>query len=381
MNILFLDQFTELGGAQQVLLDTLDAVQERGWQAHVLIPGNGPLQDEIRSRRIPVSKIRCQHYRSGQKSLADNMRFPFDVWGQTQAIQKLTKSGAFDLIYVNGPRVLPAASLANHGRAHVLFHAHSHVRQKSAAWLAGRSMRLAAASIVGCSRSVLEPLRPFSSELRVIPNGVRDMGFVQREFGRDGHWRVGLIGRIAPEKGQTEFLRAASLLRGYLPGAEFLICGAPLFGASDRYSSEVRAIAQELPVTFLEWQPDVSHVLHTLDLLALPSKEEGMGRAALEAFSAGVPVVAFPTGGIPEIIVDGETGFLTGDASPEALVETILQVTAKRDLLQQVACAARLAYQRCYTVASYQERITGLLENLVSARASACETEALPERR
>ena len=48
---------------------------------------------------------------------------------------------------------------------------------------------------------------------------------------------------------------------------------------------------------------DVGHVLNDLDLLVVPSHQEGMARIVLEAFSAGVPVVAFPAGGIPEAVI------------------------------------------------------------------------------
>jgi len=379
VNILFLDQYSELGGAQQVLLDTLDAATERGWRAHVLIPGPGPLWEEVCSRGVSVSTIPCGQYRPRRKSAGDAVRLPFDLLRQIKAINRLTKRGEFDLIYVNGPRLLPAVSLASRERTQVLFHAHSHVCQKSAAWLVGRSVQRAGARVVACSHSVAEPLRPYANELCVIPNGVRDMGFQRCEFGRDGKWRIGLIGRIAPEKGQAGFLRAAALLQTDLPGAEFVICGAPLFGASDHYSNEVRTIASGLPVKFLEWQADVSRVLHMLDLLVVPSIEEGMGRVAVESFSAGVPVIAFPTGGIPEVVKNGETGFLTRALSPEALAEAILQVTSKQELLQQVASNARRVWQRSYTIASYKERITRLLESLPSAGSSERETEALPQ--
>jgi len=382
MNILFLDQFSDLGGAQQVLLDTLDAVTERGWQAHVMIPAGGSLWDEIRLRRLTVSRIPCPRYRSGTKSAADVLRFPSDLWRQVRAINDRTSRYDYHLIYVNGPRLLPAVALADRGRARILFHAHSHVPQKSAAWVAGRALHHASACVVGCSESVLAPLRRFTGSSQSIPNGVRDMGFHRREFGRGGRWRIGLIGRIAPEKGQMEFLQAIQHLRGELPQGEFVICGAPLFGTPDRYTEAVHAMAQDLSVRLIPWQDDVSHVLRMLDVLVVPSKQEGMGRVAVEAFSAGVPVIAFPTGGIPEVVVDGRTGFLTRDASPEALAEALWRIARmEARTVQQVALNARKAWRHSYTVTTYKERVTRLLETLLSAGTSEPETEALPQRR
>jgi glycosyltransferase involved in cell wall biosynthesis len=384
VRILFLDQYGEMGGAQRALLDTLQAVGERGWQAHVLVPEGGPLLADLRSRKVSTGAISCGPYRSGSKSVADSWRFALDLVQQARAIGDLAGRGNFDLIYVNGPRLLPAVALANRGRALVLFHAHSHIPQKPSALLAGWSIRRTAATVAACSNSVLEPLRRYADTGRqhVIPNGVPDFGYRQRVFGRDANWRIGVLGRIAPEKGQAEFVRAAAMLRDELPGVRYVICGAPLFSASSRYADALRDAASGLAVEFAGWREDIGAVLRELDLLVVPSRQEGMGRVVLEAFSAGVPVIAFPTGGIPEVVLDGETGFLTREASAEALAARIREVIAREpDELRKVAQNARRTWQRSFTVAIYQERIIRLIENLVSAAPAEREIEVLQQRR
>ena len=54
MRVLFLDQFSDLGGGQHALLNTVDAVQQNGWEPHVLVPGQGELVEALRSRNVPV---------------------------------------------------------------------------------------------------------------------------------------------------------------------------------------------------------------------------------------------------------------------------------------------------------------------------------------
>src|SRR5579872_5171028 len=76
MEILFLDQFSVMGGAQICLLDVLDAVEKRDWHAHVALPGDGPLAEQVRSRGLAVDKIPCGPYRSGSKSLGDFFQLP-----------------------------------------------------------------------------------------------------------------------------------------------------------------------------------------------------------------------------------------------------------------------------------------------------------------
>jgi len=382
VKILFLDQFSELGGAQQTLLDTVEAVQRNGWLARALVSGDGPLVEQLRLLGVPSGWISSGPYRSGSKSAADSIRFAVDLKRQVRAISDLTARCDFDLIYVNGPRLMPAAALASRGRAKVVFHAHSHV-EGIAARLLHWSIRRAAATVIGCSDSVLAPLRHCgdSHNAYVLPNGVRDAGYRERGFGSgsgsNGNWRIGIIGRIAPDKGQLEFAGAAAILAREFPGTRFVICGAPMFGSSFGYFEAVRQRTGGLPVEFLGWRQDVGPVLRELDLLVVPSKREGMARVIVEAFSAGVPVIAFPAGGIPEVVVDGETGFLTRQFSSDALASRIRDVIEAPELLERVARNARQSWTRLYTVPAYQKRIIELLERLTPALPAACETAAL----
>jgi len=378
VKLLFLDQYSELGGAQQTLLDTVEAVQRNGWQARVLLPGDGPLVEAFRSLGVAAGRIPSGPYRSGSKSAADSMRFALDLKRQVRVISDLTAQCDCDLIYVNGPRLMPAAALASPGRAQVVFHSHSHV-DGIAARLVRWGVRRTAATVIGCSDSVLHALRPRvdPQNMFVVPNGVRDAGYRERVFGRGGDWRIGMVGRIGPDKGQLEFAAAAAILAREFPGARFVICGAPLFGSSSSYFDKVRERMRGLPAEFLGWRQDVSSVLSELDLLVVPSRREGMARVIVEAFSAGVPVIAFPAGGIPEVVVDGETGFLTRQFTADALASRIREVIGAPEALQRVARNARQAWARLYTVPAYQECIIDLLERVAPAAPTESETEAL----
>ena len=82
------------------------------------------------------------------------------------------------------------------------------------------------------------------------------------------------------------------------------------------------------------------------------------------------------------MVVDGETGFLTKGASREALAARIREVIeSDPDVLRRVAANARGAWERSYTLERYQERITAVMESLVSASRAERETGTLPARR
>jgi glycosyltransferase involved in cell wall biosynthesis len=175
-----------------------------------------------------------------------------------------------------------------------------------------------------------------------------------------------LIGRISPEKGQAEFLQAARLLVQDVPTCTFVICGAALFpdAAALRYNQRIRELAAGLPAEFLGWRDDVYSVLSSLDLLVVPSvNEPGSTRVILEAYAAGIPVVAFPSGGIPEILEDGRTGFLVRPATPEALARSCLDLLlGPASRLKEAAEAGRSAWRERFTLARYQRTMLEVIE-------------------
>jgi glycosyltransferase involved in cell wall biosynthesis len=366
VNILFLDQFSDFGGAQQCLLDLIPAVHARGWRAFCGVPGDGPFTAKLRELGAEVSPISCGPYASGRKSVADVLRFARQQPRLTGEITRLAENARAGLIYVNGPRVLPAASRAARGRWPLVFHCHSRPAGKYAIQLVSRALRRADAELIACSRFAAEPFA--GSKLHVIYNGVKAGAPHHRE---PPPWRIGVIGRLSPENGQREFLQAARLLSQRVSGLQFVICGAPLFGsaAACKYAASLTALAKELPVEFLGWREDVGEVLAHLDILVTPSiGNPGAPRVILEAFAAGVPVVAFAAGGIPELVADGDTGFLVEPQNPQALAARLEELLQRPATLSEAAQHALAACKERFTVERYQQEIIATLMRVSPTR-------------
>jgi glycosyltransferase involved in cell wall biosynthesis len=363
MKVLLLDQFSELGGAQRMLLDLLPALHASGWQPHLGLPGTGPLCSRARDLGFEVSPIDCGPYASGEKSGTDLWRFAAELPRLAKQIRGLTVQVQPDLVYVNGPRLLPAVAWARLDRP-ALFHAHSEISQGLARQLAGHSLARLDARVVAVSRTVAEAWRPFAGgEVSVVYNGVAGPANGAPRPGGTGP-RIGCIGRIAPEKGQKEFLAAAAAIHQSLPDARFVICGAPLF--DDRvamaYEKRIREAAAGLPVEFTGWVQDAYPVMQSLDLLLVTSVwSEPNPRVILEAFAAGLPLVAFRAGGIPEIVEHGRTGFLCDTPAEMArLTIELLQNGCAR--LISVAEAAREKWCESFTLERWQGRMIAEIE-------------------
>jgi glycosyltransferase involved in cell wall biosynthesis len=177
------------------------------------------------------------------------------------------------------------------------------------------------------------------------------------------------VGRIERQKGQAEFMQAARRI----PNAQFVVCGAPT-GASSRYYEEVRLAARDLPLEFRGWQEDRASVYVQLDLLVIASQREGLPLAMLEAFSAGVPVVAFSVGGIPDVIQHKSTGFLVLGQNADALAMQVrLLMIESPARLRSVAAEARRLWERSFDLKRYRARMIEVLRRAACGKASPQE--------
>jgi glycosyltransferase involved in cell wall biosynthesis len=151
------------------------------------------------------------------------------------------------------------------------------------------------------------------------------------------------IGRITQIKRPDRFLDVASQVQADNVNVHFIVAGAgeKLQYCRDRVSSE------NLPVTFLGWREDIEVVLAAADFVILTSDNEGTPLSLIQAGMVGIPVVATNVGSTNEIVVDGQTGFLT-DLSVEQLSHAVAKLAADSVLRAKMGAAGKK-----YTLARY----------------------------
>lgn len=297
-----------------------------------------------------------------------------------------------DVVHVHMPD--PMAALALYlGRpdSRIVVHWHSDVIRQQISlklyeplqtWLLDRADAIIVTTQAYADAS--RPLQPWRHKLHVIPIGIRDysgganplrLSAVQRAL--RGRRAVVAVGRLAPYKGFDVLIDAARELPD--DHAVFLI------GEGDSRADLQRRIAQrglrhKVLLTGELDTEDVHAHLAACDVFCMPSisRAESFGLAMVEAMSFGKPVVAsdIPGSGVPQVNLDGVTGFNTPTGDTSALAAGLLRVTSQPSIASTFGRAARERFLAEYTADSMTRRTLALYEKMSAPEGSVPRQES-----
>jgi glycosyltransferase involved in cell wall biosynthesis len=156
------------------------------------------------------------------------------------------------------------------------------------------------------------------------------------------------VAHLAGHKGQQFLVRAIPHVLKKIPEARFFIIG------EGELMAELQALSTSLglnrSLTFTGFRKDVGAFYAIADLFVMSSVQEGLGTAILDALALGTPVVAAASGGIPEIIEDGETGRLVASAESQALAQGIIEMLTHPDQAQKMADRGRAVVEASFSI-------------------------------
>jgi L-malate glycosyltransferase len=319
-----------VGGGELSLMDLLRGLDRDRWAPVLVVPEEGDVAAQARDLDLPVHVVPLPPLRRpGAASLRS-----------ASALIRLARAVDAALVHANGSRAMAYAGLAGRlaGRPAVW-----HVRIADSDGLVDRALGALATVVIATSRAVARRFSWAPAKIRLVPNGVDLKRFAPRPS--SGALRARLevppstpvavsIGRHVAEKGYRHLVDAAALVEGTKPGVHWILVGDGELRSE--LESQARRLGLASRVHFTGWRDDVADVLALADVFVLPSESEGFGRVLVEAMAMSRAVVATAVGGIPDIVLDGETGLLVEPANPVALAGAV------RALLADPARAARL---------------------------------------
>jgi glycosyltransferase involved in cell wall biosynthesis len=175
---------------------------------------------------------------------------------------------------------------------------------------------------------------------------------------------IGTACRLELIKGLSYLLQAAAPLVSQFPDLRLEIAGEG--SLRSKLEAEGRKLGISGSVSFSGWQEDLAQVMAGWDIFALPSLDEGFGFAALEAMAAGLPVVATNVGGLPELVVDGQTGWLVPARDSGMLADCVRRLIADVEMREAMGAAGRQRAQKDFPLSRMVEQIVAVYDRVLS---------------
>jgi glycosyltransferase involved in cell wall biosynthesis len=215
----------------------------------------------------------------------------------------------------------------------------------------------------------------------LIKNGVDTATYRRRLTAEDAKKRLGIqagrlvvgaVGRLSGEKGFADLIRCADqLLRNGLD-LELLIVGDG--DQKDSLQALIGRLGRQDRIRLLGYRADTLSLYEAMDVFALSSVREGLPNVVLEAMAMEVPVVATRIAGVPDLIRDGDNGYLVAPEAPTEMLRALARLLADVSLRAHFAAAARRCVEARHSFAGRMEQVRVLYDTLLgrAARPAPC---------
>lgn len=357
-----------VGGSAEHLLQLATSLPSDRFESTIALSGGGPLDEEIRASGLPVLDYAPSHGEGHFKQATPDG--PVELARQFLRLRAAMRRERYDVVHthtsVAGAMGRVAAwSAGVPVRVHMLhaYAGHDGVPQpkRSLYRLVERSLGLFTTHYVAGSRFIREvgvrhrlfrsedvTVVPYSSRMAAGDATAADRARLRAGLGLPADAPlIALVGRIEDQKGTDLLVRAVPAVVAQVPEAHVVVVG------EGTRRAEAESLAGELGVAdhvhFTGWRHDLVDLMRAVDVLALPSRWEAFGIVNLEAMAAAKPVVGFAVEGIPEVVVDGETGLLSPAGAVDDLARDLARVLTDPALAARLGASGRRRFAEHFT--------------------------------
>lgn len=339
MKILHVDPERHWGGGEVQVAALLKALARLGHRSTLAAPPEAPLARVAAAEGIPVVPLRIRNH-------AD----------LPAALRLRRLAHGYDVVHFHTARAHALAPVCRGLGARLVVTRRMDYRPRGgvyARWLYGRVTDV----VIAISRGVCEALLAAGvppARVRLVPSGIDPQALVAPPGARDvlrSAWRatadevvVLAIGALVRRKGH-DLLLDATARAGADIRFRVVLCG----DGPEAGRLRERAARLGVPLVLTGFRRDVAACLAAADIVAMPSRQEGLGVAALESMAAGKPLVATRVGGLGEVVRPEETGLLVPAEDVPALAAALARVASDPMLRGRLGAAARAHVLASYT--------------------------------
>ena len=175
------------------------------------------------------------------------------------------------------------------------------------------------------------------------------------------------VGRLVPVKGQADLIEAFAIAHKEHPNLHLMLVG------EGELRRELESLTAKHDLTeyvhFVGWREDVVNLLAISDIFVLPSHNEGLGLVIIEAMARSLPVIATEVGGVPEVVMHGETGILTPAHAPDQFAQALVKLAANNTQRQEMGKAGYARALDFFSITSTARQTGELYKELIGASA------------
>ena len=378
--ILFFDHTAQWSGGEISLFNLVTHLDQTKYRPVVVLFAGGPLRERldvagIETRIIPLDPSVSQSRKDeiGASSLL-KLRQISAIWKFIRRLRRVIRAERAQIVHCNSLKSdLLGGVAARLAGVPLVWHVRDRIENDYLPAPVVKAFRLAARliptrviAVSGATLSTLPNVRGIAIHNGTVFENFDDLP-VRVPFS-DNAPVFGLVGRLTRWKGQHIFLRAAAIVRREIPDARFQIVGAALFGEAD-YQRELHELCAQLElensVEWLGFRRDVPAVIAAMDVLVHASTTgEPFGQVLIEGMAASRPVIATRGGGVPEIVLDGETGILVPMNEIEPLAAAMLELWREPELARQMGSAGRARAQSEFTIEATARKVEAVWDEI-----------------
>ncbi|MBR7016317.1 MAG: glycosyltransferase family 4 protein [Lachnospiraceae bacterium] len=370
MNILLIGHEKGMNGASMSLINII-GVLEKDESNHIFVltgSPDGPFREALKGHRAEVLVVPMRSWYEANKGRLYRVRkfLGYLVKGMVinhraaRIVAAYAKENRIDVIHSNSS-VLAVGVLVSRmtGIPHVM-----HIREMRdiglnfcpvfpEKWLAAARNRSTDAYLCVSKAVADHEVLLDEAKKRVIYNGIDRKNYLERGERKPGEpVRFLIAGRVSPGKGQDEAVKAAAILAGRgIAGFTLSIAG------SGELSEPVPECVKDR-VRLLGFIDDMPSVRQNMDVELVCSRAEAFGRITAEAMMGGMPVIGSDTGGTPELIREGETGFLYSYGDAEALADRMAYFISHPEKIGEMGRRAQAFALEHFTIERCVREIT-----------------------
>lgn len=374
--VLYYGSSTQIhSGACQWMFRLADKIREYGFETMSVLPENGGITSWYDESDIPIKHMWSEPIRR-RRSLLGQVLYTARALEETVRLWNLIRTEDIDIVHVNEIVYLPGLLAGRLSGARTVCHVRAAFESKLVRQVLSGLALLCSNRIVCVSKRTAEVMFTdvgYESEyIEVIHDGLPSPErFEEPIDGSPFRSSIGVkaddflvvcVSKLVRSKGQDKLLDVASTL----PSVEFAIIGGEVDG-HEEYANELKGRARQIPnVHMTGFYPDVTEVFNAADVVVhLPRYEDPFPGVVLEAMTAAKPVIGSRVGGIPEQIVEGNTGYLVEkEGDEDTLGKHLRELRDNPEHRRSLGETAREMAIENYNPADYFEAISEIYDEI-----------------